>query len=80
MLALFLTRGLIVVLFGLAAGVGAAAAVTRLLGSLLYGVQAIDPLTFVGAAVLLVMVGLLACFLPASRAIRVDPAVALRCE
>jgi len=79
-LALFLRRGLIVVLLGSAAGVGAAAGMTRLLGSLLYGVRAFDPLTFLGAAVLFAVVGLLACFLPASRAMRVDPAAALRCE
>jgi len=79
-LALFLRRGLIVVLLGAGAGVGLAAGVTRLLGNLLYGVQALDPLTFLGAAVLFALVGLLACFLPASRAMRVDPAVALRCE
>jgi len=79
-LALFLRRGLIVVLLGSAAGIGAAAGVTRLLGSLLYGVRALDPLTFLGAALLFAAVGLLACFLPASRAARVDPAEALRCE
>jgi predicted permease len=79
-LRLFLRRGLIVVLLGSAAGVGVAAAVTRLLASLLYGVRALDPLTFVCAAVLFVVVGLVACFLPASRAMKVDPAVALRCE
>lgn len=79
-LALFLRRGLVVVLLGSAAGVGAAAGVTRLLGSLLYGVRALDPLTFFGAAALFAVVGLVACFLPASRAMRVDPAVALRCE
>jgi putative ABC transport system permease protein len=71
---------LIVVLLGSAAGVCAAAAVTRLLDSLLYGVRALDPLTFLGAAVLFAVVGLVACLLPASRAMRVDPAVALRCE
>jgi predicted permease len=79
-LALFLRRGLIVVLLGSAAGVGAAAAVTRLLESLLYGVRAFDALTFLGAVALFVVVGLAACLLPASRAMRVDPAVALRCE
>jgi predicted permease len=79
-LALFLGRGLIVVLLGSAAGVGAAAGVTRLLASLLYGVRTFDPLTFLGAAVLFSVVGLLACFLPVLRAMRVDPAVALRCE
>jgi putative ABC transport system permease protein len=79
-LALFLRRGLFVVLLGSVAGVGAAAAVTRLLGSLLYGVRALDPFTFIAAAVLFVAVGLVACFLPASRAMRVEPAVAIRYE
>ncbi|HKD61334.1 MAG TPA: ABC transporter permease [Terracidiphilus sp.] len=79
-LALFLRRGLVVVLLGSVVGVGAAAMVTRLLASLLYGVRALDPLTFLAAAVLLAAVGLVACCLPASRALRVDPAVALRCE
>lgn len=79
-LALFLRRGLLVVLLGSAAGVGAVAVVTRLLGTLLYRVPALDPLTFMAAAVLFVAVGLAACLLPASRAMRVDPAVALRYE
>jgi predicted permease len=79
-LGLFLRRGFILVLLGSAAGVGLAAGVVRLLASLLYGVRALDPLTFLGAAALFAVVGLAACFLPASRAVRVDPAVALRCE
>jgi ABC-type antimicrobial peptide transport system permease subunit len=79
-LVLVMRRGLAVVLLGSAAGVGAAAAATRLLGALLYGVRALDPLTFASAAALFVAVGLAACFLPASRAMRVDPAVALRWE
>jgi ABC-type antimicrobial peptide transport system permease subunit len=79
-LALFLRRGLFVVLLGSAAGVGAAATVTRLPGTLLYGVRALDPLTSMAAAVLFVVVELAACFSPASRATRVDPVVALRYE
>jgi predicted permease len=79
-LALFMRRGLVVVLLGSAAGVGSAALATRLLESVLYGVKPLDPITFVSAAVLLAGVGLAACFLPAWRAMRVDPAVALRCE
>jgi ABC-type antimicrobial peptide transport system permease subunit len=77
---LFLSRGLIVVLLGSAAGIGGAAAATRLLGTLLYGVRALDPWTFAGATAVFLVVGLTACFLPTSRAMRVDPAVALRCE
>jgi ABC-type antimicrobial peptide transport system permease subunit len=79
-LALFLFRGLIVVLLGSAVGVSAAAGLTRVLASLLFGVQTLDPLTFVGAAVVFTVVGLVACLLPASRAMQVDPAEALRCE
>jgi predicted permease len=79
-LALFLFRGMMVVLLGSAVGVGAAAGLTRVLASLLFGVQALDPLTFLGAAVVFVVIGLAACLLPASRAMHVDPAEALRCE
>jgi predicted permease len=75
-----LRRGLAVAAGGLAAGLLVALVAARLLGSLLYGVKPADPLTFAGVAGLLVAVALAACYLPARRATRVDPAVALRHE
>jgi putative ABC transport system permease protein len=77
---MILRQGFRLTLIGLAAGLLAAVAVTRLLTALLYGVSATDPLTFGGVAFLLLCVALLACYLPARKAARVDPMVALRCE
>ena len=65
---------------GIAAGLVAALAVTRLMDTFLFEIQPTDPLTFVGVSALLVAVALLACYLPARRATRVDPIVALRHE
>ena len=65
---------------GIAVGIAAAFALMRVLSSELYGVSAADPLTFGAVAILVALVALLACYIPASRAMRVDPMVALRCE
>ena len=66
--------------FGLVIGIGASLAITRLISSLLFGISATDPLTFVAVAALLSVVALLASYIPARRAMRVDPMVALRYE
>jgi predicted permease len=73
-------QGIALAAVGIAIGVGIALGVTRFLGSLLYNVKAGDPLTFAGVALLLVAVAALACYIPALRAARVDPMVALRYE
>jgi putative ABC transport system permease protein len=65
---------------GIAIGLATAIAATRLMRSELYGVTATDPVTFCGVAALLAAVSLLACYIPARRAMRVDPIIALRCE
>ncbi|MFN0122413.1 MAG: ABC transporter permease, partial [Blastocatellia bacterium] len=77
---LILGENLRLVAAGIGAGLVGAALLTRLLQRLLYGVSATDPLTFAGIALLLLCVALLACWLPAMRAMRVDPLVALRHE
>jgi predicted permease len=73
-------QGLVLVALGIAFGTVAAMGVTRSLGRLLYGVQPSDPITFFGVCALLTIVGLAACYIPARRATRVDPMVALRYE
>jgi ABC-type antimicrobial peptide transport system permease subunit len=79
-LYVILGRGAKTALLGVAIGIAAALGLTRLMARMLYGVTATDPLTFGGVAVLLFAVALAACYIPAHRAMRVDPMVALRYE
>jgi putative ABC transport system permease protein len=79
-LKLVLTRGVIFALGGIAIGVAGAFGLTRYLTTLLFGVQPIDLMTFLLAAAILIVVALLACVIPARRAAKVDPLVALRYE
>jgi len=79
-LKLVVRQGMILALIGVGVGLAGAFALTRVMSSLLFGVTERDPITFGVVAVLLIAVAFIACFVPARRATRVDPLIALRCE
>ncbi|HVH59076.1 MAG TPA: FtsX-like permease family protein [Candidatus Sulfotelmatobacter sp.] len=80
LLRLVVGQGILLVFIGAAIGIATALGVTRFISSMLYGLRANDPVTFAAVAILLTLVALAACYLPARRAMRVDPMVALRYE
>jgi putative ABC transport system permease protein len=78
LLLLVLSNAMKLLLVGLLVGLGAAFALTRVLSTLLYGVKATDPMVFLVVSLLLILIATLASYIPARRASRVDPIIALR--
>jgi putative ABC transport system permease protein len=79
-LRLVIRQGMVLTIAGLFIGIGVGLAVTRVMTDMLFGVTATDAVTFISVAVVLVVVAFLACYVPARRATKVDPMVALRYE
>jgi ABC-type antimicrobial peptide transport system permease subunit len=80
MFKLVLKDGFKLAIIGIAVGIAGALALTHYLRSLLFGISATDPIIFAGISLMLIAITLLACFIPARRAMRVDPMIALRYE
>jgi ABC-type antimicrobial peptide transport system permease subunit len=79
-LRMVLGQGMRTIVIGVAIGIAGSFALTKTVSSLLFGVTATDPITFVGVTLLLIAVALVACYIPARRATKVDPMEALRSE
>jgi ABC-type antimicrobial peptide transport system permease subunit len=77
---MFLRQGLVLTATGIALGIGIAAALTRVISEFLFGVNAIDPATYAAVSLILTAIALLATYLPARRASRVNPIIALRAD